>query len=121
MPQTLLTGSVLLIMELERSKFDDALSALADPYRRQLLLALREHNPQDDDDHDPLNLLADGEDDELLQSALVHNHLPKLHEMGYIEWNRTTNEISKGPNWDDIAPLLALIEEHQDDLPEGWL
>jgi len=112
---------IILIVKSEQSNFDVALSALADPYRRQLLIALLEHNPQDDDDHDPLNLLAEDEEDELVQSALVHNHLPKLEEMGYIEWNRTTDKISKGPNWDAIAPLLALIDDHRDELPEGWL
>ena len=48
-------------------------------------------------------------------------HLPKLEDMGYISWDRNTNEISKGPAWDDIAPLLKLIYDHQDELPKGWL
>ena len=45
----------------------------------------------------------------------------KLEEMGYISWDRTTNKIKKGPEWDDIAPVLKLMHDHQDELPEGWL
>ena len=37
-----------------------AFEALANPYRRQLLLAMFEKNPQDDDDLDPLRLLEQG-------------------------------------------------------------
>ena len=101
--------------------FDNALHALSDKYRRQLLLSLLEHNPQDDNDHDPLNLLSETEEAEVLQSELVHKHLPKLDDMGYISWNRTTNKISKGPNWDDVSPLLKLMYTNQDELPDGWL
>jgi len=75
----------------------------------------------DDSDHDPLNLLSETEEAEVLQSELVHKHLPKLDDMGYISWNQATNKISKGPNWDDIAPILKLMYDNQDELPDGWL
>jgi DNA-binding MarR family transcriptional regulator len=108
--------------EIRREKaFDTAVAALSNPYRRQLLVALLEHNPQDDDDRDPLDLLSETEESTVLESELVHNHLPKLEKMGYITWDRPTNEISKGPKWDEIAPLLTLINDHQDELPDGWL
>lgn len=101
--------------------FDVALSALSNPYRRQLLVALLDHNPQDDADRDPLDLLSENDESTVLQTELGHHHLPKLDEMGYISWNRTTNEISKGPNWDEIGPLLELINTHRAELPDGWL
>jgi hypothetical protein len=107
--------------QLGEDTFDDVLYALSNKYQRELLLALLEHNPQDDRDHDPLNLLSETEEAEVLQSELVHKHLPKLDDMGYISWNQTTNKISKGPNWDDIAPVLKLMYDNQDKLPEGWL
>jgi hypothetical protein len=84
-------------------------------------VALLNHNPQDDDDRDPLNIVADDIEPEVLEIELVHNHLPKLEDMGFISWDRTANEISKGPNWEEIAPLLKLIHDHQDELPEDWL
>lgn len=101
--------------------FGQMLSALSDPYRRQLLLALRDHNPQDDDDLDPLGLLDEGAEADVIEVELVHMHLPKLDEMGYITWNRDTGKISKGPRWDEIAPLLELLHNHRDELADGWL
>jgi len=101
--------------------FDKMLSALSSPYRRELLVALTDHNPQDDDDLDPLELLDDDTQADVFEMELVHNHLPKLEEMGYINWDRDTGQISKGPNWDEIAPLLSLIHNHRDELPDGWL
>ena len=106
---------------LTSSSVDEIFEALSDPYRRQLLLSLLEHNPQDDDDRDPLNIISDDVEPEVLEIELVHNHLPKLEEMGFIRWDRDANEIRKGPNWGDIAPLLILIEEHGDELPDDWL
>lgn len=112
---------ISVINTLREQPFDAVLAALSDPYRRQLLVALLDHNPQDDDDRDPLGILAAADEPDVLEIELIHNHLPRLEEMGYITWNRTTNEISKGPQWDEIEPLLELIHNHQDELPDGWL
>lgn len=101
--------------------FDNVLMALSDSYRRELLVALLDHNPQADDDRDPLDLLAGADDPDVLEAELHHNHLPALEDGGYITWNRETGHISKGPRWDEIAPLLELLDDHRDELPEGWL
>ena len=101
-----------------------AFEALANSYRRQLLLALFDANPQDDDDFDPLDLLAEGETTDDLATTrlkLKHSHLPKLADMGFIEWDYELGELSKGPNWKEIAPLLRLMHEHRDVLPDEWL
>lgn len=95
--------------------------ALIHPYRRQLLIALLEHNPQDDDDRDPLNVVAAEHEPDVLETELVHNHLPMLQQQGYIEWDRDSGKISRGPNWDDIEPMIELLHRHRDELPEGWL
>jgi len=55
------------------------------------------------------------------QVNLEHVHLPKLADMGFIEWDRESGDLSKGPNWDEIAPLLQLMYDHQDELPDEWL
>lgn len=101
-----------------------AFEALANRYRRQLLLAMLEANPLDDDELDPLSLLKQREttaDLEVTQIRLHHVHLPKLADMGFIEWDRESGDLSKGPNWEEIAPLLQLILNHQDELPDGWV
>jgi len=102
-------------------EFDTAIEAIAKPYRRHLLVALLEHNPQADDNVDPLNINSGLEESETLQLELLHNHLPKLEELEYIDWNQDNREVSKGPKWDEIAPLVELIHNHRDELPDGWL
>ncbi|MEF8809109.1 DUF7344 domain-containing protein [Natronomonas sp.] len=61
-----------------------------------------------------------GADSEIAEIELKHNHLPKLADAGYIEWDRETGRISKGPNFDEIEPLLELLENHADELPPDW-
>lgn len=103
-------------------KWDRVFRALSDRYRRQLLVAMLEHNPQSDDNIDPLETLDPAERDTVrLQTELLHNHLPRLEAMEYVEWDRESGEISKGPEWDELAPLLHLIEDHREELPDGWL
>lgn len=100
-------------------KFDDVLDALADVQRRKLLLALLEHNPQDD-----TPVVGDTESEVEAVANLVemrHRHLPKLVEYGFIEWDEEHNEVKKGPEFAEIRPLLELLDDHEDELPEGWL
>lgn len=100
---------------------DDLFVALSNSYRRQLLVALLEHNPQDDYDRDPLNIVSEDVEPEVLELSLYHRHLPKLEQMGFVTWDRETNEIRKGPDWNEIEPLLTLMYDHRDELPEDWL
>lgn len=107
----------------DRSDTSRVFEALAHPYRRQLLVALLEANPRADDDLDPMGLLAAGETDEpaVTEEGLIHLHLPKLVDMGFIEWDRDAGEISKGPDWETIAPVLQLMHDHREELPDDWL
>lgn len=103
---------------------DSVFEALANVYRRQLLLALFAANPQADDDLDPLDLLGETETTDDLAATRVklkHIHLPKLADMGFIEWDRESGELSKGPDWNEIAPLLRLLSDNRDELPDEWL
>lgn len=107
-------------------RFDRAVNALGHRYRRRLLVALLDHNPQDEDDaqeaEDALGTVAGAQSDaELIETELIHNHLPRLEELGYITWDREAGDIGRGPNWDEIEPLLRLLREHGEDLPDGWL
>lgn len=64
---------------------------------------------------------AEADDDDLdrLKAELQHNHLPKLAEAGCIDWDAETQTIRRGPNFDEIALLLRLIDDHRDELPVG--
>lgn len=101
------------------SRFNEIFEALADPYRRQLLLSLIKSNPQDDDDPDPLNIHPEA-DEEPWELNIYMGHLPMLDGMGIIEWDEEGNEIIKGPDWAEFEPLLRLIAENKHKLPEEW-
>ncbi|WP_157533204.1 DUF7344 domain-containing protein [Haloferax profundi] len=98
--------------------------ALANPAQRELLFALADANPSGDETLDPADLLAsDGEVDvpERTQIGLYHVHLPKLDELGFIDWDRETGQICTGDGWNDVAPVLDVIQENEDRFPEGVL
>lgn len=106
--------------KLDEIKLDDVLDALRHVQRRKLLMALMEHNPQDDS---PV-VITDSDTDEKAMKRLVemkHSHLPKLEEYGLIEWNQADNEVVKGANFHEIRPLLKLLDQHEDELPKNWL
>lgn len=102
------------------TSFDDMVDALADVQRRKLLVALLDHNPQDDT---PVVVAeSDSEVDAVERLVTMqHVHLPKLAEMGFIEWHPERHEVEKGPKFDEIRPLITLLAEHEDELPPDWL
>lgn len=104
----------------EARRVDEMLDALANAQRRNLLVALLEHNPQDDS---PVVLAEDESEADAVERLVQmnHVHLPRLEEYGFIEWDQRNNEVVKGPNFEDIRPLLELLATHGEDLPDGWL
>lgn len=107
----------------DSASLDAMFDVLCKSYCRCILLAVSDHNPRKEDEFTPDAFAPDGADDdelERLKLELFHSHLPKLAEKGYIEWNRDTETIRRGPNFDDIAPLLKLMDDHQDELPDDW-
>ena len=99
---------------------DEMIDALADVQRRKLLTALLEHNPQNDS---PVIVTDSGEDADDLGRlvSMNHVHLPKLVDYGFITWSQETHEVAKGPNFDEIRPLIQLLDDHEDELPDDWL
>lgn len=115
-------------MTLDRDKsatqtsMDTVLDILANKYRRRLLFALLEHNPQEDDDIQiPSDIHIENEDLKGLKIEMVHVHLPKLEEASFIMWDREVHEVRVGPQFEEIRPLLQLMRDNADKLPEGWL
>jgi hypothetical protein len=96
------------------------LDMLRNPHRRRILLAVSDHNPRDEDEFTPDNVAADDDDLDQLKTQLQHTHLSKLADKGYIEWNLDTETIRRGPNFEEIAPLLTLMVNHADELPDDW-
>lgn len=100
--------------------WDTLFNSLQARPRRLLLTGLAAHNPTDTVHFTELR------DDESapetpIHAEYVHVHLPNLAAAGYIHWDEQTHEISQGPRFDEIEPLLELIQSHSDCLPDGWV
>ena len=104
----------------ENRSFDEMLHLLSKVQRRKLLVALLDHNPQDDS---PRVVGESATETGALSSMIEmhHAHLPKLEDYGFIVWDRDSNEVSKGPEFGEIRPLLELLRDHEDELPDGWI
>ncbi|MDQ2052761.1 ArsR family transcriptional regulator [Natronolimnohabitans sp. A-GB9] len=100
---------------------DECFKALSNIHRRRLLIALLDHNPQRDNVDVPEDVHEREKSLEALQIDFNHVHLPSLEEAGFIRWNRDAGEVVKGPRFDEIRPLLELMRNHADELPDDWL
>jgi len=49
---------------------------------------------------------------------MQHVHLPKLADHGFIDWDQDTQRVTKGPQFDEIEPLLTVLRENHDVLSD---
>ena len=90
------------------SRMDRLMEVLSKQQRRVILYRLKRD--------DKLQPFQGSDALESADIALYHVHLPKLEAAGYIEWNRETREVMKGPQYDEIETFLTLVENHADKL-----
>lgn len=83
---------------------------LASVHRRRTLLTLRRDNPRGTGE------LAD-RDDRTTEIELVHVHLPRLEDAGYVDWDREDGTVTRGPQFAEIEPLLEVLVENRETLP----
>lgn len=57
-----------------------------------------------------------GSRDELL-TVLTHQHLPVLAEAEYVRWRTSPFEVTRGPNFDELAVVLDAVSTRVDELP----
>jgi len=50
---------------------------------------------------------------------LIHRHLPKLAEQGFVEWEEDPLVASRGPRFDEVAAVLKAIQENSRDVPDS--
>ncbi|ELY75168.1 hypothetical protein C487_13492 [Natrinema pallidum DSM 3751] len=79
------------------------------------------HNPEDESKLYTGDIETTDMEEARLLTEMKHTHLPLLEDYGFIDWDRDTHEVTKGPNFDDIRPFLEMIVAHQDELPDDWL
>lgn len=89
------------------SRIDAMMDILSREARRFVLLTLL-----DEEGEARLDVVKDAVDSDRVDVQLYHTHLPKLEQAGYIEWEPDANRITRGPKFDEIEPLLRLLEEY---------
>lgn len=100
---------------------DDRLfEAMSNKHRRRVLVALLERNPREGV---PIPEAVYEGEIELngLHQELTHNHLPKLEDMGYVQWDQNSQMITRGAQFEEVALLLRLLLDNEEVLPEGLL
>ena len=102
-------------------RLDQVLTSLSHPTRRWVLATLAERNPRDRDEFTSPDFAVADEDLELFAAEVTYDHLPHLDRAGFIEWDRDADTIIRGPNFEAVRPLIELIHDHREELPEDWL
>ena len=97
--------------------YDTWLALLADERRRRLLLELAGSSPSEGGLSVPEDIVNPNEDPVTLSVQLRHVHLPKLADVGYVDWHRDRGRVGRGPQFDDVGAVLELFRRHEDDLP----
>ncbi|MDS0293751.1 DUF7344 domain-containing protein [Halogeometricum luteum] len=95
--------------------------ALGDRTRRRVLVALSELPNADDTLSVPEDVHEGDRDEATLETALYHNHLPLLEQAGYVRWDPDAGRVGIGDDFEEIRPVLRLLHDNRDGLPDGWV
>jgi len=106
--------------EVLSASFDSHLDALGHVDRRRLLLALLDAKTAGGLPVEIDRLERDTATTPL-RVSMHHVHLPKLDDYGIVDVNRDRYTVTPGPRFDEIRPLLELLDENRDRLPDDWL
>ncbi|MFC6719418.1 hypothetical protein ACFQGT_02460 [Natrialbaceae archaeon GCM10025810] len=97
------------------STLDDRLRALSHGHRRRTLLALLDGD-SNGAGFDASGRIEPADGDRDAACELRHVHLPMLADMKFIDWSRTDGDVTRGPRFDEIEPLLAVLSENRERL-----
>lgn len=83
---------------------ESVFEALAKAERRRILFAVRSEGR--------VEVPLQGVPSELRATRvdLHHNHLPRLVELGYIDWSRGAGKVLPGPDFEEIEPYLEALD-----------
>lgn len=94
---------------------DEDHRALSDATRRRVLETLRDRGPLIDltgaTGETPIYRKMSAE----FEIDLYHNHLPKFDDMGFIEWDPERDTVDRVPRFEEVQPLLELLDERDGD------
>jgi len=97
------------------TSFDTHLDTLGHVDRRRLLLALL--NAEEAALPIELDQLEYETADRDVLVSFHHSHLPKLEDLGFVDADPDHHAVTTGPRFEEIKPLLELLDTHRDRLP----
>ncbi|WP_336037996.1 hypothetical protein [Halobacterium yunchengense] len=100
--------------------FDSHLDALGHVDRRRLLLALLDARA-DGDLPVEVSQVAHGAAETDGGLSMHHVHLPKLDDYGFVDADADGDAVTTGPRFDEIRPLLELLDANREQLADDWL
>ena len=103
-----------------RGVLDTAFEALSDPTRRHVLTEVMANSPLDIEQVLGELPAAVGSESAAPAVTAHHVHVPKLADAEFIEWDRESGVIRRGPRFHDIEPVLTVLDENDGKLPGGW-
>lgn len=93
--------------------------ALSSPVRRRILMSLRSQSPRKVDEFQSEEFRPANTGPTSFKIRLDHKYLPYLDDAGFINWNRESNTIMRGPDFVEIQPLMTCIQNQFDDYFEN--
>lgn len=60
-------------------------------------------------------------DRQRLEIELRHTHLPKLAEMGFVEWETEPLVAARGPQFEEVAVVFEALHAHAGEIPTQLL
>lgn len=99
---------------------DQVFSALSHPIRRGILTAVMKDNPRRQGEFKKMEFRPDDTTKETIEIELRHSHLPQLDKGDFIDWERRSGKVTRGEKFEEIRPLLELMDNHREELPGDW-
>lgn len=106
---------------MSKSDWERIFTALHDRLRRRLLIALLKQESHSGRIIVPEEIHEGEKELDELQVELFHEHLPLLEDANFINWDRNTHEVATGSDFSHIRPVLELLHNSQENLPDGWV
>lgn len=103
-----------------RVDLDRVFETLSHATRRRILTALTEDNPRRQPEFETPEFRPEGTDQETIRLNLHHSHLPHLDAAEFVDWDRETGRVVRGDDFEEIRPLLELMDDNHEDLPADW-
>ena len=103
-----------------RVDLDTVFRTLSHTLRRRILTALMTDDPRRTDEFETVEFNSGETDSEPIRIELRHRHLPQLDEAGFIDWDEQAGRVTRGEDFAEIRPLLELMDDHAEELPEDW-